>query len=84
MLSRALSKYGVYLFLALLAALVIAGAYVGGIYFGGSEVERKQAVEQLERNDELRKIDERIERNAPDGTDKSAAIEWLRQHTRPQ
>lgn len=78
-----LVRYKFEIVLGLIFVTVLVLVYAGGVYFGGASVERKQAVEQLERHDQLRKKDERIDRNAPDGSDKPAAIEWLRQYTRP-
>lgn len=84
MLARFIGKYSVEIFLLVLLVVVLCIAYFGGIYFGSASVERKQAVEQLKENERLQKIDERIDRETPDYTDKRVAIEWLRQHIRQE
>lgn len=82
-----LNKYAKPILYAVIAlGILLAGVllYFAGSFSGGAEVERKQATEQLRVNEKLRKADERIEQDAPDGSDKSAAIDWLRQHTRQE
>lgn len=79
------SRYAKPLLWGLLALVVIVGGvllYVAGLSAGSDDVEHKRAIEQLEQNKKLRKADEKIDREAPDGSDKRRAIEWLLRHTR--
>lgn len=66
----------------LIIVIILVITHILAYWAGGDGCEVRHATKQLERNKELRSIDERIDREAPDGSDKRDAVDWLLNHTR--
>lgn len=72
--------------LVLIIAIVLALALTHFLAFwmGGSGCEARHARKQLEMNEKIKIIDEKIDQDAPNTANKRKSINWLLQYTRSQ